>query len=247
MYKDFAYVYDSLTDDVNYTIWANYIVELFERFECKPEIVLDMGCGTGSLTVELANRGFDMIGLDASADMLAVAEGKSKAAGKNVLFVNQDMCHLDLFGTVGAVISTLDSMNYLKSIRCLKKVCALVHNYLDDDGLFVFDVHSKYKMEKIFANNVFHVVNDDLTYIWECSYDGRRKVCGHDMTFFLNTGELYQRFDEFHEERFFSKEEIEGALAEAGLKVMNVYDGATFRKTTPKSERWLYVCKKVRV
>jgi len=254
VYKDFAYVYDRLTSDVNYKTWANYIEETFERNHVKPELVLDLGCGTGSLTVELANRGYDMIGLDLSQDMLAVAAQK---AGENVLFVNQDMCEMELFGTVGAVVSTLDCINYLPSNKSLRKAFALVQNYLDPGGLFVFDVHSKYKMEKVFGDNVFHVVTDDLSYIWDCHYDGRRKVCQHDMTFFLKVNQknredqmeevLYERFDEFHEERLFTKEEIEMALAEASLKVLGVFDGPTFRKATPKSERWLYVCRKEKV
>ncbi|MEI6131632.1 MAG: class I SAM-dependent methyltransferase [Bacillota bacterium] len=244
MYTEFAFVYDRLTDDINYKTWASYIEEVFERNNFKPEIVLDLGCGTGSLTVELARKGFDMIGLDISEEMLGVATEKAIDAQQNILFLNQDMCEMELFGTVGAIVSTLDSINYLSSIKCLKKVFGLVHNYLDPGGLFVFDVHSKYKMDTVFGDNCFHVVNDELAYIWSCHFDGRRKICEHDITCFVKQGETFERFDEFHEERLFTKEEIESSLAEAGLKLVNVFDGATFRKPSPKSERWLYVCRK---
>jgi len=248
VYQDFAFVYDRLTDDINYNTWASYIEEIFERNHARPEIVLDLGCGTGSLSIELSKMGFDMIGLDSSEEMLGIAAEKAAMADRNILFINQDMREMDLYGTVGAVVSTLDSLNYLSSINCLKKVFARVNNFLDKDGFFIFDVHSRYKMEKIFGNNTFHVVNDDIAYIWNCHYDGRRKVCQHDITCFIKSEDMeveqYDRFDEFHEERFFSKEEIEQALLEANLKVTNVFDGATFRKTSPKSERWLYVCRK---
>ncbi|MEI6602563.1 MAG: methyltransferase domain-containing protein [Clostridia bacterium] len=248
MYQDFAFVYDRLTDDVNYQTWASYIEEIFERNHVMPEIVLDLGCGTGSLTVALACKGFDMIGLDLSEEMLGVASEKAVAAAQNILLINQDMCEMELFGTVGAVVSTMDSLNYLSNPKSLKKVFALVHQYLDPGGFFIFDVHSKYKMEKVFGDHSFHLVTDDISYIWNCHYDGRRKVCTHDITCFVRNQpqepETYIRFDELHEERFFTKEEIETALTEAHLKLVGVYDGPTFRKTSPKSERWLYVCKK---
>lgn len=243
MYTDFAYVYDRLMEDVDYSYWADHIVLLFERFDIKPELVLDLGCGTGSLCLELAKKGYDMIGVDGSEDMLSVAA--DKAAEKQVLFLNQDITSFELYGTVGAIVSTLDCFNYVTDPKGLKKVFKLAANYLDPGGLLIFDVHSRYKMEKVFGNNVFHEIKDDTAYIWQCSYDGRRKICQHDLTFFVEKEDgAYERFEEFHEERFYSKEELETWATEAGLQVLEVFDGLNFRKPTPKSERWLFVCRK---
>ena len=128
-YEALGKVYDRLGDEVDYPAWADYFEAAFARYGIAPELVLDLGCGTGKMTIELSRRGYDMIGVDGSAEMLSGAYARKFEAGaENVLFLQQDMRELELYGTVGAVVSTLDCVNYLTGDGDLEKCFSLVHN-----------------------------------------------------------------------------------------------------------------------
>lgn len=248
MYEEFANVYDSMIKDVDYKRLSTYINRLLEEF-CdirQNDLVLDLGCGTGSLIVELAKYGYDMIGVDISFDMLNIAREKLEENGVSALLLNQDMTEFELYGTVKAVVSTLDCMNYVTSAADLKKIFALVHNYLDDDGVFIFDINTEYKFENVFAKNTFHFVSDDVAYIWQCDYDKRRRACDFDLTFFVWNDDIkgYERFDEQQTEKMYKRSDLEKYLQGAGFKVLKVYDEYTCRNATNKSERAFYICKK---
>ena len=165
-YKDYgaiARVYDKFNrEEINYSAWADFIEKIFDRFSPhKPELVLDLACGTGTMTRELARRGYDMIGVDASADMLS--EAYCNGDGERILYLNQDMRSFELYGTVGAVVCCLDSLNYLVNDGDLGTTFATVHNYLDPDGLFIFDMNTPYKFENIYSDNAY-VLEDDGVY-----------------------------------------------------------------------------------
>ena len=150
-YSAIARVYDRLNKDIDYKKWADFFEECFSRFLCqKPEIILDLACGTGRMTRELASRGYDMIGVDGSADMLGEAYA---SGGEGILYLMQDMRDLELYGTVGATVCCLDSLNYLLKDEDLLKTFSLVHNYSDPDGLFIFDMNTPYKFENIYSDN----------------------------------------------------------------------------------------------
>ena len=146
-YEEFSLVYDKLTEDVDYKSRADYIEEIFARYsKTKPVLIADLACGTGSMCLELDNRGYDMIGIDASSDMLDVALKKSE--GRKILYLNQDICDFELYGTVDAALCLLDSINHLTEDGDLDSLFSLFNNYLNPEGLFIFDVNTKYKFEK---------------------------------------------------------------------------------------------------
>jgi len=247
MYIYFAHIYDKLMSDINYSDWADYIEKIFEKNNLKPELLVDLGCGTGSFCIEMCNRGYDVIGIDSSSDMLSCALTKAENAqlpNEKLLFLNQDMTEFELYGTVDAIVSLIDSMNYITDKRKLKRTFKLIWNYLNHGGLFIFDINSVYKFENILCNNTFHYITDDISYIWENNYMKRNKICEFDITFFVKEENLYKRFDEIHQQRAYSVEEIINLALEYGLEVINIYDSLTFSKPNAKSERIFFVLRK---
>jgi SAM-dependent methyltransferase len=245
MYARFAEVYDLLTQDIPYSKWADYLQSAFLKFGRDPKLVLELGCGTGSMAVELSKRGYEMIAADISSEMLSKACEKARAANTDILFLNQDMREFELYGTVDAVVCLLDSLNYLTSVSDLKKVFSLVHNYLNPGGLFIFDLNTPYKLSRILGNEVFYEVRDDASWIWENTYDCRKRCATFDLTFFVrNPDGLYERFDEIHKERAFKKEEILKALNQTGLKFAGDFGNLSFKSPSPKEERIFYIAQK---
>lgn len=244
MYRDFAFYYDRLMSDVDYAGWADYIVEIIKRNKLRPELIADLGCGTGSFCLEMAKRGYDMIGIDLSSEMLSCARQKALEAGADILFLNQDMTSFELYGTVDVITCLVDSINYITYKSDLKRLFKLVRNYLNPAGLFIFDINTPYKFEAVFSSNVFCETSEEVSYIWENSFDRAKKLCRFDLTFFAKEGELYRRFDEVHYERCYLPEELKAMLLSAGLSVRSVYGGLTFGKPAEHSERMFFVCKK---
>ena len=244
IYSEFAYYYDRLMGDVDYAQWADYLVRIFERFNCKPKLVADLGCGTGSFCLEMDRRGYEMIGIDASAEMLSCARQKALDSGSEILFLNQDITEFELYGTVDVITCLMDSLNYITYKNDLRRMIKWVHNYLNPKGLFVFDINSPYKFENVLASNVFYEPSDDVSYIWQNSYDRRSEVCRFDLTFFVKEGGLYRRFDEVHYERSYAVGELTEILGNAGMKVLGIYSAFSFKKPGPKSERIFFVCER---
>ncbi|MBQ7347847.1 MAG: class I SAM-dependent methyltransferase [Clostridia bacterium] len=256
-YSAIARVYDRLNAEIDYAAWADFVEACFDRFLPKrPELVLDLACGTGSMTLQLAARGYDMIGVDGSADMLS--EAYSRALGQpRILFLQQDMRAFELYGTVGAVTCCLDSLNYLLALDDLARCFSCVHNYLDPDGLFLFDMNTPYKFREVYGNNAY-VLEDEL--IWDEGEETEERAavyCGWQNTFHPDTGlcefdlslfeELpdgnYRRSDEHQTERCYSMEEIRTALSGARMELLGVWSDYAFSVPDRTTERWYFAAR----
>lgn len=251
-YDALAAVYDRMNGTVDYEAIADFAVSVFRRERRTPELVLDLGCGTGALTFALARRGYDMIGVDGSAEMLAKAyERKMDEGIPSVLLLCQDMCAFELYGTVGAVVSTLDCINYLTEEGDLARCFSLVHNYLDPDGVFLFDVNTPYKFEHVYGDNAYILEDegeDGLAFCgWQNHYDAQSGICAFDLSIFLQKPDgSYKRSDEQQLERVYGREELTEALVRAGFGEIEFFGDMQFGAPLPDCERWYIkaICKK---
>lgn len=236
-YKSFARVYDMFMDNVPYEEWCEYLAGLLDEYGVKEGILLDLGCGTGSLTELLAQKGYDMIGVDNSEDMLEIAVEKREKSGLDILYLMQDMREFELYGTVQAAVSICDSINYITEYEELVQVFSLVNNYLDPDGIFIFDCNTEYKYEELLADNVIAENREDGSFIWENYYYEDERMNEYDLTLFIKEGEQYSKYEETHYQRCYNLEEIKSALECAGMKLEAVYDAFTREAPKPDSER----------
>lgn len=240
-YGEFAEVYDLLTFNVPYDELAGYYAEILKRFAPGTR-VLDIGCGTGSLTVRLAERGFKMIGADASTEMLTIAASKSS----EVMWICRDMENIDVGGTVDAVISTLDSINHLETPDLILQCFHRVADCLESGGLFAFDVNTVFKHREILGDNTFVYDVDGVYCVWQNYYDKRDNGVDIDLDlFFENEDGSYSRGGESFREIALSAEDYCKLLETAGFDVVNVWEYQTFDKPSDNSEKYTIAAKKL--
>ncbi|MDR2903407.1 MAG: class I SAM-dependent methyltransferase [Clostridiales bacterium] len=243
-YHQFAAVYDLFMEDAPYDGWTDYIQAIWQRHGIKPELVLDLACGTGSITGRLAAKGYDLIGIDRSAEMLMAAQEK-QPGGRPILYLCQDMRAFELFGTVDAAVCICDGMNYLTEDGDLLTVLKLMRNYLNPGGYFIFDLNTQYKFSEILSENSFSEIRENEAYIWENYYDAAKKINEYRATFFVKSKNgRYERFDEVHYERAYAIEEVTETIAAAGLTLAAVYDNLTFDPPRVESERVFFVVRR---
>ena len=244
-YEALASFYDGLNPDVDYGKWADFIEDIIKKHgEIETKIVLDLACGTGSMSVELAKKGYDVIGVDLSAEMLMEAQQKAYEQGQNILFLNQNMCEIDLYGTVDACVCCLDSLNYLTDKEQLKKSLLLVNNFMNDGGLFIFDVNTPHKFKNTYGNNAYILENESVLCTWQNSFDEKSGICDFDLSFFVETEDgLYERFDESQREKMYSDEELKTLLGECSFEIIGVYSDFEYTEQKETDERWYYVCR----
>ncbi len=243
-YSSFASVYDSLTFNVDYKKRAEYITDILKQNNINEGLLLDLACGTGSLSVELAEKGYEVIATDASADMLMEAQSKAFSQGLNIMFLCQKMQETDLYGTVGAVVCSLDSINHLDSARDMEKTFQVLKNFVDDKGIMVFDVNTLYKHQKVLGNNTFVYDEKNVYCVWQNRLFDDDKTVGINLDFFVKNGSSYERFNENFKEIAFSDEEITTAVEQAGFKVINRYADLTFESPKADTERVYYVIRR---
>lgn len=243
-YSCFARYYDALMKDAEYDKRARYIQKILLNENISSGLVVDLACGTGSIALELAGMGYDLIGVDRSPEMLDQARNKFDAAAKNALFICQDMSKLDLYGTVDAVVCCLDSINHLTKGQTVAETFNAVSLFLNPGGLFIFDVNTPYKFEAVLADNVFTYDYGDLCCIWQNSYHKKSGLCRFDLTFFKQQGHLYQRFDESFYEKSYTDRTLRRYLKESGLSLMHVFEELSFEQPQEKTQRTVYVAQK---
>lgn len=240
-YTSFSEVYDLFMDNIPYEDWCTYVTGLLKDYGIDNGLVLDLGCGTGSLTGLLADRGYDMIGVDNSEDMLQIAMEKRGESGKDILYLMQDMRELELYGTVRAVLSICDCMNYILAYEELVDVFRLVNNYLDPKGIFVFDLNTVYKYETLLGDSTIAEDREDCSFIWDNYYDKESGINEYGLSLFIRQEEdLYRKYTENHFQRAYSLEEVKKAVKEAGMEFVTAYDAFTREPVKSSSER-IYV------
>ena len=242
-YTSFAQVYDLFMDNVDYPAWCEYIKSLLKEYGISDGLVLDLGCGTGTVTELLADAGYDMIGVDNSCDMLEIAEEKKEKSGHDILYLMQDMREFELYGTVRAVVSVCDSVNYILEEEDLLEVFSLVNNYLDPGGMFIFDMNTRYKYEQM-GDCTIAENRDDCSFIWENYYEKDSGLNEYDLTIFVREeGGLFRRFTETHVQRGYAPETVRRLAQEAGLCWAGAMDADTGGPVGPESERIFAVAK----
>ena len=240
-YSSFAEVYDLFMDNVPYEEWSVYLQQLLKENGVEDGLVLDLGCGTGTLTELLAAQGYDMIGVDASEEMLQAAMEKRTRSGQDILYLLQDMREFELYGTVRAVVSICDSINYILEYEDLVRVFTLVNNYLDPGGVFIFDLNTVYKYQNILGDNTFAEDREESSFIWDNFYDEEDQVNEYDLTLFIREGNgLYRKYTETHYQKAYDLTTVRRALKEAGMEFAAAYDAFTKEPPKKDSER-IYV------
>ena len=239
-YTSFARVYDTFMDNVPYKEWADYLGKILKEYGIDDGLVLDLGCGTGNMTEMLASSGYDMIGVDNAEEMLEIAMEKKVESGQDILYLLQDMREFELYGTVRAVISACDSVNYITDDEDLTEVFRLVNNYLDPEGLFVFDFNTEYKYREILGEQTIAEDREECSFIWDNYYDEDERINEYELTLFVRDEEqpqLYRKYQEEHFQRAYTLEQIGHMLTEAGLEYVTAYDDYTKESPHDRSER----------
>lgn len=245
-YTGFAAVYDTFMDNIPYEEWTEYLAELLAEYEVTDGIVLDLGCGTGTLTELLAARGFDMIGVDNSEEMLEIAMEKRAESGSDILYLLQDMREFELYGTVRAVISICDSLNYITEEAELEEVFRLVNNYLDPGGVFVFDFNTVYKYREVIGDQTIAESREECSFIWDNYYYEEEQINEYELSLFIREEEdLYRRYVETHFQKGYELETVRSLLERSGMEFVTAYDAFTKNPPTTESER-IYVIAKER-
>ncbi len=245
IYDLIAPIYDAVNKDIDYSAWADFIEETTKKFSAtKPELVLDLACGTGKMALELAARGYDMTGIDYSVEMLEHATEASVKAGLDILWLCQDMTDFELYGTVDLCVCCLDSINHLTKKSELVNCFSLVHNYLVPDGLFIFDINGKYKFENVYADRSYILEERGDVCVWQNSYNEKSRNCDFYITLFKRVKDgRYERYDECQREKMYTLRQISSALKEASLEFIGAYSDFDFTPADDSAERIYIVAK----
>ena len=247
-YGDFAYYYDLLTGNVDYESRCDYIGSLLAENGIGKGILLDLACGTGTVSLLMSEKGYDVIGVDASEEMLSQAQEKKMESGADIIFLCQKMEELDLFGTINAAVSTLDSLNHVTDEEKLREIFRRVSLFMEDEGIFVFDVNTPYKHREVLGDNTFVYDMDDVYCVWQNSTDEnlltqvsldifeRDTECEED--------DVYYRYSEEFCERGYPLDKIGEHLADNKFEVLAVYEEMTKDPVSDKTERAVFVAKK---
>ena len=257
IYQDFAGVYDELMDNTPYALWADRLELLIRRYgvsrperdaeevlDAERNLVVDLGCGTGTLTELMYLKGYDMIGVDASESMLNIAMEKKEKSGSEILYLQQDMRELELYSTVGTIFSVCDSLNYILDEDELLEVFSLVNNYLFPGGIFIFDFNTDHKYRDIIGETTIAENREDCSFIWENFYDPQEEINEYDLTVFVRAeGNTFRRFTETHFQRGYTVEQMLALVGRAGMSVVEVLDADTGEAVTDRSQRVYVIAK----
>lgn len=244
-YNKFAPLYDKLmSEDVNYEDWADYIEKIFAHYGKSPRLICDLACGTGNITIPMAQRGYEMIGTDKSPAMLSIAREKAENSGLDIMFLSQSFTELDLFGSCDTFLCMLDGFNYILTPKTLFELAKKIKTcFLESDGLFIFDLSSRYKLENYIGNNTFVYDRDGIFYVWENKFHEKCAVSDMYINFFVNSGGKYTRFCERHLQKAYSEAEIKKIFLSAGFNSVDSFSPLTFSPPNRTDFRTVFVAK----
>ena len=241
-YTSFASVYDTFMDNIPYEEWGAYLRDLLKEYGVYDGLVLDLGCGTGTMTEILAADGYDMIGIDNSEEMLEIAAEKKEGSGSDILYLLQDMREFELYGTVKAVVSICDSVNYITEEEDLEEVFRLVNNYLDPGGIFIFDFNTVYRYKEVIGSQTVAESREDCSFIWDNYYYEDEEINEYELSLFIKEkdSELYKKYVETHFQKAYNLETIRRLIEQSGLEFIIAYNAFSREKPSDESER-IYV------
>ena len=240
-YTSFARVYDTFMDNIPYEEWTEYLTGLLKEYGVDDGLVLDLGCGTGNMTELLAEKGYDMIGVDNAEEMLEIAMEKRIESGHEILYLLQDMREFELYGTVHAVVSICDSVNYILEEEELLEVFKLVNNYLDPEGIFIFDFNTLYKYSQILGDRTIAESRDECSFIWDNYFYEEDNINEYELNLFIQEeDDLYRKYQEIHYQKAYCLETIKDLIERSGMEFVTAYDAFTKEGPNDKSER-IYV------
>ncbi len=245
-YEALAGLYDLLMDDIDYQQWADYLHKLLVSNHCPGMRLLDLGCGTGNITIPLAQKGYQVTAVDLSAEMLAQAKAKCAALGLNIDWQQQDMTqlHLEDGAEFDAVLATFDAVNYLTEPEALQDLLHTVNGLLAPGGLFVFDVQTPYKLREYLGDNIFTLHRPEVDYIWENHFDEEEQLCQMELTFFIRQdGGLYRRVTECHQEKVYDLELLKTWLRFSDFEILALYRELTEEPVQPEDHRAVFVAR----
>ena len=241
-YTSFVAVYDTFMDNIPYEEWEKYLKSLLYEYGVREGLVLELGCGTGNMTEILAQSGYDMIGVDNAEEMLEIAIEKRMKSGLDILYLQQDMREFELYGTVKAIVSVCDSVNYILEEEELEEVFRLVNNYLDPGGVFIFDFNTVYKYREILGDQTIAENREECSFIWDNYYYEEERINEYELSLFIREGdsELYRKYQETHFQKAYDLETMKRLITQSGLEYITAYDAFTKEAPTRVSER-IYV------
>jgi len=241
-YTSFAAVYDTFMDNIPYEEWGKYLKSLLYEYGVREGLVLELGCGTGNMTEILAQSGYDMIGVDNAEEMLEIAIEKRMKSGLDILYLQQDMREFELYGTVKAIVSVCDSVNYILEEEELEEVFRLVNNYLDPGGVFIFDFNTVYKYREILGDQTIAENREECSFIWDNYYYEEERINEYELSLFIREedSELYRKYQETHFQKAYDLETMKRLITQSGLEYITAYDAFTKEAPTRVSER-IYV------
>lgn len=245
MYDNFASHYDALTDDVGYEKRTDYLLSLFECFDRRPSLLLDLACGTGGFSNEFSRRGISVIGADISEEMLGIAAENSRRLNQSVLYLCQDASELDLFGTVDGAVCCLDSLNHITEYDRFCAALARVSLFLEPQRLFIFDLNTPYKHREVLADNTFVLENEGLYCVWQNEYSPEDGTVDMALDFFEEENGVYRRSSEYITERAYTAQQVQQAVFAAGLETVAVLGDMRYDAPAKEEQRIIYITRKV--
>lgn len=244
-YEALGRFYDQLINQ-DYDYWLAYLRQLFDEFGVKPRQILDIGCGTGNITIPLVGLGYVVVGVDPSHSMLAAARAKAAAVGLSIDFLEQRVQELTVDQMFDAAISTCDSLNYVLEENVMVEAFARIHRHVRPGGLFLFDLNSELKLSAVYGGNAFAELYDEFAYFWENEYTPADGICEMDLTFFVQepSGQ-YRRVREVHHQRYWPCTLVEKMLHDTGWSVVGRYDFGTQCSPHAESQRWQFAARRL--